>query len=144
MHWQILLVATFVAPAAPDEVKNDIQKMEGSWSVVEAVRGGRKVPAEDLGRMKVIIKGDSFAIASGGREGEKVTLVVDPARKPKAVDMFSDATKEKRLSQGIYELDGQTLKLCWRKEGGERPTEFSVKGDDRTTMLMILRREKQE
>ena len=44
---------------------------------------------------------------------------------------------------GIYELDGDTLKICWRERSGGRPTEFAA-ADDPETCLGTFERVKEE
>ena len=39
---------------------------------------------------------------------------------------------------GIYELDGDTLKVCFNK-GKERPKEFSINGEGEKTYFVLRR-----
>ena len=42
---------------------------------------------------------------------------------------------------GIYELTGDTYKVCFALPGGERPKEFASKPGSKT-MLIVMKREK--
>jgi uncharacterized protein (TIGR03067 family) len=127
--------------AVNGQEKNPLQ---GNWIVVQTERGGRKPPAEFLKTLKVVIKGDKLEM-SDAKRGETGVFKLDPAKKPKEIDLvFSEGPQGnvKRTALGIYELDGETLKLAWRKDGGPRPTEFSSIPGERTSELLILKRAK--
>jgi hypothetical protein len=80
----------------------------------------------------------TWKLVSPQRRGENVP---PPSRwTPLAIDLTSEKNPDKAVP-GIFEVKGDTLKLCWAKSGGPRPTEFSTKkGADE--VLFVLRREK--
>ena len=58
----------------------------------------------------------------------KGTFSIDPSKKPKTIDVkFREGPEKGNTSLGIYELDGDDLKLCLSVTTKERPTEFSAK-----------------
>ena len=58
----------------------------------------------------------------------KGTYKIDPAANPKAMETTASTGpyKDKPLL-GIYELDGDSLKICYAAPGKDRPTEFNSK-----------------
>jgi uncharacterized protein (TIGR03067 family) len=69
---------------------------------------------------------------------------LDPAKEPKQIDITLHLEKGKKDATllGIYEVKGDTLKVCYfGSKSGKRPTEFST-GDDLTAGLIVLTRAK--
>ena len=43
------------------------------------------------------------------------------------------------MSPGIYELDGDTLKVCYAIDGGKRPAEFKAKPGSKHVLIVFKR-----
>lgn len=124
-----------------DEPKGTI---EGTWTVVDMERSGKKAPQQLLqgGQFRVVIKANSLRM-SDIKQGEGATFTIDETKKPRTIDaVFMEGPKEdvRRTALGIYELDGDNLKIAWRKDGGPRPQEFSSLKGVRTSELWVLKR----
>ena len=143
-HCAILLLAVLFPVGAYGDEKPEL--LQGSWTVAQMERGGEQPPQELLRTLKVVIK-DSTLRMSDSQRGEGGSFTLDDSKKPKEIDLvFKEGPQEdvKRTAKGIYELDGDTLKLAWRKDGGPRPTEFSSLKGERTSELLILKRKPKE
>jgi uncharacterized protein (TIGR03067 family) len=140
MHWQLLTAVLVVAAPAPSE-KKDEDKIQGTWTVVSIEHAGMKDTDEDAKKTTVVFKdGNVILHVAGNTKKAKITL--DPAKKPKTIDMMPEEKREKP-SLGIYELKGDELRLCFAEDGGERPSEFATRaGSDQT--LVVLKREKKD
>jgi uncharacterized protein (TIGR03067 family) len=66
---------------------------------------------------------------------------LDPKARPRAIDLIVLEGKEMKTLLGIYELDGDTLKICLSEQSKVRPTEFKPDKDTKTGVV-ILKREK--
>jgi uncharacterized protein (TIGR03067 family) len=132
----VLVSAVTLLMAADDQADKDKKALQGTWKVASLEKDGQAVPAEKVKDMKFVFKDDTFTLSDGQRT-ENGTFKLDPTKKPKAMDATHGNAKES--APFIYEIDGDTLKLCWRKPGGERPKEFTGKGTDG---YMVLKREK--
>ena len=129
--------------APKDDSKKDKEKLQGTWKAVTAQRRGESDPTAEEHRL--IFSGDEFSVKKGEETMIKGKFKIDTSKKPKEIDMEFIETKKDSLkgktALGIYELDGDTLKWCWNKPGGERPKRFSSEAADEH-LLVTLKREK--
>ena len=114
-------------------VKDDHEALEGSWNVVSAEEGG-KAPDKTWKKSGLIIQGDNFMLVDADSR-LSLKQKIDPTKSPKQMDLEGQGFKW----TGIYELNGDDLKLCFDETGKERPADFkTAAGDNR--LLMVLKR----
>jgi uncharacterized protein (TIGR03067 family) len=140
MHGQLLMVALVLAAPAPADDKKDIQ---GTWTVVSAVRSGEKEPEDAVKKLGYVIKDDTITMLKDGKDVGTYTFKLDAAKSPKAIDATLQLGHglTERPALGIYELKGDELKLCFAQGKGARPTEFASKPRSEHN-LIVLKREK--
>ena len=131
MRWTLLPAALaagllVAADAKDDAVKRDMDALQGNWQVVSMERDGEAVNiAKDAAR---VIKADKYALTLRPGLTIEGAYKIDPGAKPKTMETTASngPYKDKELL-GIYELDGNTLRICYAPPGKDRPTEFTTK-----------------
>jgi uncharacterized protein (TIGR03067 family) len=68
------------------------------------------------------------------------TFKLDPSAMPKTIDSSPAADPSKPIL-GIYEFEGETLKICNAQPGKSRPSDFEAKAGSGHT-LIVWQREK--
>ena len=135
----LTLVLAAPAPKKADEPAPG--KLEGDW-IVESIEG----PKEDAppGSITMHIGDGTISIKEGKREkAEDAGYTADATKKPATIDIRPGRGPKEQIIQGIYEVKRDTLKLCFGRDGVDRPTEF--KGDvSKGIMLITLKRVKAE
>jgi len=137
---------SWTATNADDEAaayRKELEKFAGTWQVVAYEKDGVKAPEADLKQMKFIITGDKYTLERAGKTAEGGWVCIDPARKPKVIDVYP-TKPEGKVEMGIYEWDGDDrLKVCCTDPGTEqtRPRLFSTtKGTGH--VMRVVKREK--
>ena len=123
----VVSAALLIAALPADEAKKDLDKLQGEWVMAALEVDGKPVPEEKLQGTRLTIRGDKYIVTVKDTKHE-VTIKLDPAQKPKAIDMlFPDGTNLPKVGKGIYKLDGETFVLCRAQStDGARPTEFGT------------------
>jgi uncharacterized protein (TIGR03067 family) len=76
----------------------------------------------------MVFAGDQLTLQPAVGQDETVAYKIDPSQKPKTMDLEPENNKLKAdLGKAIYELNGDTLKLCLGTND-TRPTEFTEMG----------------
>lgn len=132
------LPATFAQGDKDALAERELKAMAGTWKEISRQRNGQLVATDELGTMTQDELG-SAAAGGGDRFGLTYTVRIDPTASPKTIDYIVTGGAVVRL--GIYELNGDTLRICLARPGAARPKEFaSPAGQD--LVLSVYRREK--
>lgn len=116
--------------ATADEAKTDADKIKGTWSAVARERDGQRMEvAEDNERhFKLVFDGKKIKYQPRNGSEEEGTYKLDATKKPKTLDLSVETGELKgKTLIGIYELDGDKLKICHGAPDSERPKEFGSK-----------------
>jgi uncharacterized protein (TIGR03067 family) len=88
---------------------------------------GRNVPAEDVKGDRIEVKGNNFNMTTKGAVS-RGTFKLDAVSTPGTLDMtFTEGPEKGNSYLGIFQVDGDKLKLCRADFGKERPTVFAGK-----------------
>ncbi|MBY0524575.1 MAG: TIGR03067 domain-containing protein [Gemmataceae bacterium] len=130
-----------VSVAGGQDTKDDSEKLQGVWKVMSAERNGKKQPDDELKGLRLTFKADKIVFKDNDKEQE-ATYKLDPDKKPKAIDLVVKVGDKTETIPGIYQLNGDDLKICAAGEPGKpRPTEFATRPATGTG-LILLKREK--
>ena len=111
--------------------------------MVSCVRDGEALDESAVKHGKRVAKGNETTVLLGGQVYMKTRFTIDPSKTPKTIDyvhLYGPSKGDEQ--QGIYELDGPRLRICFSAPGRGRPTDFTTcSGDGRTmTAWRLIRR----
>ena len=146
MRMHALFLATvslLVAAALPNDAatKKEIEKLQGKWESETTVVKGEKhwttwvIDEKGISSQNNKLQGDL-----GFTSVVKFTYKLDPTRKPKEIDLiWAEFANKGKIQLAIYELDGDTLKICESPIGKERPKKFESKKGSGQSILTLKR-----
>jgi uncharacterized protein (TIGR03067 family) len=124
----LVLTASGVFGARADDkadVEKELNTFRGSWTFESVEAGGKEQPAAEFKGMTVTFEAHKFTVKKGDEVIQVGTEKLDPSRSPKTVDVtVTEGLNKGAVMLGIYEISGDTLKVCFDPEGKKRPTEF--------------------
>jgi uncharacterized protein (TIGR03067 family) len=108
-------------------MKGDLEKLQGLWNITALETDGNKMPATMSSGAQIAIQGDEFeSLGMGAVYRGKV--VIDEGKKPKHFDLvITEGHAKGMTNHGIYEIKGDTWKLCLDTTGKDRPKTFATK-----------------
>lgn len=119
-----------------------LKKLQGTWKFTVHEMDGKSTPPEDVAKMTIAFTGDKWSVRQEDKEVQAGTHKLDPTKKPGHVDAVVTEGPDKDVTMlGIFELKGDTMKVCFDPMGKARPTSFSSK-DGR--FLAVVQRVKKE
>jgi uncharacterized protein (TIGR03067 family) len=108
------------------KMKPDLEKLQGTWSVASLEVDGQAMPASSLSAARMTVKGSHFASTGMGAVYEG-TIEIDEKPTPRTFDLkFTGGPEEGNTNFGIYELDGDTWRICLATRGPKRPAKFAT------------------
>lgn len=106
-------------------LEKEARKFQGTWTIESSEAGGQKLPADELKGIIVTFEGDKHTVKKGDEVIQSGTQKLDPSKSPKTIDVtMTEGVNKGAVMLGIYEIDGDTLKVCFDAEGKKRPTQF--------------------
>jgi uncharacterized protein (TIGR03067 family) len=125
------------------DAEKELKKFHGVWTFESVEAGGQKAPADGLKGLTVTFAGDKYTVKKGDEVIQVGTQKLDPSKSPKAIDVtVTEGLKKGAVMLGIYEIDGDTLKVCFDEEGKKRPTEFKSPAGSETFVNVHKRAKK--
>jgi uncharacterized protein (TIGR03067 family) len=127
LRWLCLVLGVSLAAFAAD--LPDAKAIEGNWTPVNAELGGKPLADSILKTISLKLAGGKYEVTAGGHP-DNGTYTLDAATKPKSMTVTgTDGPNNGKTFPCIYELKGDTLRICYDLSGAKRPTEFkSVAG----------------
>jgi len=118
----LAVVLTMTAFAA--ESIGDDKAIQGRWKPVTAQLGGQPMPDAILKTISLKLTDGKYE-AFVGDEPDRGTYSLDSGSSPKGMTVVgTEGPNRGRTFPAIYELNGDTLRICYDLSGAKRPSEF--------------------
>jgi uncharacterized protein (TIGR03067 family) len=135
-----LFFALACVPAIFADEKDEWKALKGTWNVEKAVLNGGDM-TEAFKSAVLMMEEGKYTVTFLGNS-DKGTLKLDLAAKPKRISISgTEGPNKDKTYEGIYEIDGDTLKVCYALEGKDPPKAFESK-EGTQTLFVVYKREK--
>lgn len=148
-----LAALTLAAPAFADPKdeasRKALKALEGRWKVTEVVKNGKNETALENLNLEVTFKGQTLKIAFPDNPTVAPLdrfLRLDAAFDPKLLDLAvkDEEFGKEKVYEGLYALDGDTLKWCFALESdelakGTRPGAVESKPGSNSLLVVFKR-----
>ena len=107
------------------DLEKEVRKFQGTWTFESSETGGKKLPIDELKGLILTFEGHKHTVKKGDEVIQVGTQKLDPSKSPKTIDVtMTEGPSKGTVMLGIYEIDGDVLKVCFDAQGKKRPTEF--------------------
>jgi uncharacterized protein (TIGR03067 family) len=121
-------------------VKDQLAALQGTWEIVSLELEGQAMSPGAFEGSSITVKGSTFTTASMGAVYGG-TISVDAAKSPKQLDLsFKSGPEKGNTSLAIYDLEGDTFRLCLTVTGKTRPAAFTSKPGSGHAFEVLKRR----
>lgn len=124
------------APGDDAPVQDDLARMQGDWMVESMKLNGLKHEQTESESLFRTVKGDAYSISRYTRVITEGTFKLDPTQSPKTIDSTPTNTKDGVAMLGIYEFDGDKLRICNAPAGKPRPKDFKCRLGSQHTLIV--------
>jgi uncharacterized protein (TIGR03067 family) len=122
-----LALISFALPLTVSGAENpDAARLKGAWTPVKAELAGQPFPEAVLKTISLRLHGGEYEVSVAGKP-DKGTFQIDPSAKPKGMTIVgTEGPNKGRTIPAIYQVQGDTLLICYDLSGKDRPTEFKT------------------
>jgi uncharacterized protein (TIGR03067 family) len=141
-HAGTLATTLAVADTKDDATKEEMKRLEGTWTVTSAKYGDFALPEITIGA--ITIKGEKWIWQFKDGKEKTSTFKIDPNQKPKTIDLAGGLIEEKEAVPGIYVIDGDDLRVCFSGEDAKKPQKRpeNFEGKGKAVFVFELHRKK--
>ena len=127
-----------------DASTNEYARLEGVWRFALVEVEGVKQPEAPFETNKLIVSKDGRYLIVQGPRITRGVITLGPTKTPKHYDVsITDGPLKGLTFLGVYEIDGDTYKVCLPLRGKERPATLVSKPGS-GCLFHVFRREKQD
>jgi len=133
----VLAVSLVALGAGPND---DAKAVQGAWTPVKAELGGKPMADEVLKTISLKLEDGKYDVHVGDAP-DRGTYALDPTARPKGMTVTgTDGPNRGKTFPAIYDLEGDTLRICYDLSGRARPTEFKSTAGTRIYLVTYSRK----
>jgi uncharacterized protein (TIGR03067 family) len=134
----ILATSLSVLAASPPD---DAKAIQGNWTPSKAELSGQAMTEEVMKSISHKLTKDQYEVSVAGNL-DKGTYTLDSTGKPRGLSITgTEGPNRGKTFPAIYELEGDTLRICYDLSGTKRHTEFKSLAGTRLFLVTYNRKQ---
>jgi uncharacterized protein (TIGR03067 family) len=128
MKYILYLCLTFAASltAFAASPSDDAKAVQGNWTMTKAELAAQPMSETVMKSISLKLENGKYEVFVGGNP-DKGTYTIDSTTKPKGMTVTgTEGPNHGKTFPAIYEIKGDTLRICYDLSGAKRPTEFKT------------------
>ena len=118
----------------------DAKAIQGSWTPVKAELSGQPMAEAVLRTISLKLTDGKYEVYAGSQP-DNGTYALDDTTKPKSITVTgTDGPNRGKTFPAIYELKGDTLRICYDLSGAKRPAEFKTVASTKLYLVTYRRK----
>ena len=119
---------------------HDTRPVQGDWIPVQAQLGGQPLPDTVLKTIRLKLGEGTYDVSVGGAP-DQGTFEVDASTTPKRMVIRGTVGPNKdRTIPAIYEIESDTLRICYDLSGAQHPAEFNSPAGTKLYLVSYARK----
>lgn len=133
-------VAAFISFLACAAAPDDAHAFRGTWIPAKAELAGQPISDAALKTITLKLDDGKYEVMVGDQP-DKGTYTFNSLDKPKSMTVTgTEGPNKGKTFPCIYELEGDTLRICYDLSGRQRPTEFKTTRGTRLYLVKYRRK----
>lgn len=118
----------------------DAKSVQGNWKPAKAELAGQPMTDDFLKGISLKLANSKYEVFVGDTP-DMGTYTLDSAIKPKSMTITgTEGPNRGKIFPAIYELNGDTLRICYDLSGVKRPTEFKSLAGTKLYLVTYIRK----
>ena len=139
----MLVVAASLTAFASGSPDDDAKAVQGNWKPVTAELAGKPMPDAVMQTISLKLDHGKYEVFVGDKP-DKGTYTLEAATNPKSITVTgTEGPNHGKTFPAIYELTGNTLRICYDLSGAKRPTEFKTVAGTKLYLVTYQRKKEQ-
>lgn len=136
----LCLIVTAALSAFAGDPSGDAKALQGKWKPIKGELAGQSMTNTVLDLISLKLDDGKYEVFVG-QEPDRGTYTLDPSTSPKSITVTgTEGPNIGRTFPAIYELHGDTLRICYDLSGAKRPTEFKSTAGTKLFLVTYARK----
>ena len=142
----VVCVVLVLGADKKDPAKEDLKKLQGTWEATKVTYNGDELSSDDTGKITMTLKGDLARVGANKKvlgDYGQVKLKLGPSTTPRTIDVSVAKGGQKGTAlEGIYKLEKDTLTICAKVLGMDRPSKFESPAGESIVLIVLKKQAK--